>query len=180
MSRHGRAVAHDIFADAAESYPVRPMPPRHEGAAARFSGDGASSSADREPESSDLSGVTVLLVEDDSISREALEMIFAYHGARVTSVGSAADALAAYEQSLPTVVVSDIGLPKEDGCALLRAIRIREFGRGRHTPAVAISAFPGRETGERAHGAGFDVFVPKPLDVPALLRVVRRLTVTIS
>ena len=179
MSRHGRAVAHDLFANAAESSPIRRTSIRHEGAA-HSTGDDARSSPGAESESTDLFGVTVLLVEDDLISREALEMILAYHGARVTSVASAADALAAYEQSLPTVVVSDIGLPKEDGCALLRAIRVREFGRGRHTPAVAISASPRRETSERAHGAGFDVFVPKPLDVPALLRVVHRLTVTMS
>jgi CheY-like chemotaxis protein len=121
----------------------------------------------------DLTGVTVLLVEDEAISREALETIFTYHGAHVIGVATAMDALAAYECSLPTVLVSDIGLPQEDGCALLRAIRTREFGRGRHTPAIAISAFPSRETGERARGAGFDAFLPKPIEVPALLRTIR-------
>jgi len=166
MNGHGRALAHDTTDDAAEPY--RP--------AAEHSSIGDDTLwPDAEAESTDLTGVTVLLVEDDPLSREALEMIFAYHGARAIGVASAAEALASFEQGLPTIVVSDIGLPEEDGCALLRAIRIREFGRGRHTPAIAISAFPGRETSERARGAGFDAFLPKPLDVTALLRLVRDL-----
>src|SRR5262245_37854841 len=176
MSSYGRALAHEDLGDARE--PFRPQRANHrEGVAER---DTVAPWAVDEPERQDLSGLHVLLVEDDRLSREALETIFSYHGARVTSVASAAEALASYEQTLPSIVISDIGLPAEDGCALLRAIRIREFGRGRHTPAVAISAFPGRETSERAHGAGFDAFFPKPLEVPALLHLMRSFSVSTS
>ena len=64
MSRHGRAVAHDLFANAAESSPIRRTSIRHEGAAAHSTGDDARSSPGAESESTDLFGVTVLLVEE--------------------------------------------------------------------------------------------------------------------
>ena len=121
-----------------------------------------------------LDGVSVLLVENDPRSREALECILAYYGARIVSAGSMRDALSCYEETLPKIVVSDIGLPDEDGYALICAIRAREFG-GERTPAVAISGFPSRETGERARRAGFDAFLPKPIDITALFRVMRTL-----
>lgn len=122
-----------------------------------------------------LDGVSVLLVEDDPISREALEFILASCGARVVSAVSMRDALACYERMLPAVVVSDIGLPGEDGCALMRAIRARELG-GDRTPAIAVSGFPSPETSERARRAGFDAFLPKPIDFGELFRMVRALT----
>ena len=124
---------------------------------------------------SGLDGVSVLLVEDDPISREALTFILASCGARVVSAESMHDALACYERMLPAVVVSDIGLPGEDGCVLMRAIRAREFG-GDRTPAIAVSGFPSRETSERARRAGFDAFLPKPIDLAELFRMVRALT----
>jgi CheY-like chemotaxis protein len=177
MRGDGCALAHEVIADVGDPYGAERTHPRH-GSVEHGGRETEAPWAADEAATTDLSGLHVLLVEDDRLSREALEAIFSYHGARVTSVASAAEALAAFEQTLPGIVISDIGLPAEDGCALLRAIRIREFGRGRHTPAVAISAFPGRETSERAHGAGFDAFFPKPLEVPALLRAMHSLSVT--
>jgi len=123
-----------------------------------------------------LVGVSVLVVEDDPLSREALELILSYYGARVASAASVSAALSCYERHPPSVIVSDIGLPDDDGLVLMRTIRAREFGRGRRTPAIAISGFPSRETSEHARGAGFDAFLPKPIDVGALLRMVSSLT----
>ena len=115
-----------------------------------------------------------MLVEDDPISRESLELVFATCGAHVVSAASMADALVCYEHALPAIVVSDIGLPGGDGCALIRAIRAREFG-GDRTPAIAVSGYPSRETGDRARRAGFDAFLSKPIDLGELFRVVRAL-----
>jgi two-component system CheB/CheR fusion protein len=122
-----------------------------------------------------LTGVTVLLVEDDPLSREALEVILAHYGARVVSAATAAQALDLYEGGGLSVLVSDIGLPDFDGCALLRTIRRREAGGG-HLPAIAISGYPSRETGRRARSAGFDAFLAKPVPLPVLLQTIDQLT----
>jgi len=125
-----------------------------------------------------LSGVTVLLIEDDPLSREALELILDYCGAAVLSVETAAQALDAFEQGAPTIVISDIGLPDLDGCNLLRTIRAREHGGGEHVPAIAVSGYSSRETGERARNSGFDAFLTKPVEVAVLLQTVRKLIST--
>jgi CheY-like chemotaxis protein len=129
---------------------------------------------DDEPWRGMLDGVSVLLVEDDPASRESLEVLLEYYGARTRTAESMRAALSCYDDALPTIVVSDIGLAEGDGCALIRAIRARELG-GERTPAIAVSGFPSRETGDRALRAGFNAFLPKPIDIHALFRVVRRL-----
>lgn len=121
-----------------------------------------------------LTGVTVLLVEDDPLTREALELILAHYGARVGCAATAAQALALYDGGGFSVLVSDIGLPDLDGCALLRAIRTREAD-GWHLPAIALSGYPGRETGRRACSAGFDAFLTKPVPLPVLLETIAAL-----
>jgi two-component system CheB/CheR fusion protein len=122
-----------------------------------------------------LAGVVVLLVEDDPLSREALELILEFCGARVLSAETAGEALRAYEQGLPSVIISDVGLPDLDGCALMRAIRSREAGAD-HVPAIAVSGYTSRATGERARRAGFDAFFSKPVEVDVLLQTVQALT----
>jgi CheY-like chemotaxis protein len=122
-------------------------------------------------------GVTVLVVEDDPVAREALEVIFAYYGARVSSAESMREALALFERDVPSLVVSDIGLRQGDGYMLLRAIRAREQGRRRHIPAIAVSGFPSHATADRARQAGFDAFVRKPVEIKALLKLAHQLAV---
>jgi len=124
-----------------------------------------------------LDGLNVLLVEDDAVSREALELILQYYGAHVVSTTSAVEALESFEHNPPTIVVSDIGLPMQDGCSLLRAIRARERQSGARTPAIAISGFPSTETADRARRAGFDAFLRKPINIRTLLHLVSSLTV---
>lgn len=122
-----------------------------------------------------LRGLTILLVEDDALSREALELIFAYYGATVNSATSVAEALRAYERTPPSILVSDIGLAGGDGCTLVETLRRRERGADRRTPAIALSGFPGRETGQRARHAGFDAFLRKPIEIHVLLKLVAEL-----
>jgi two-component system CheB/CheR fusion protein len=166
MNERGRAADNDDTASSRRALPDHGILPSWTGGPV-VSGD------DRLPLGA-LDGVSVLLVENDPISREALEFILAYYGARIVSAESMRDALSCYEDALPSIVVSDIGLPDEDGCALIRAIRARELG-GERTPAIAISGFPSRETGERACQAGFDAFLRKPIDINSLFRAVRTL-----
>lgn len=123
-----------------------------------------------------LSGIRVLLVEDDQNTREALEVVLVAHGAQVLSVDSAPGALGLLEkQQLPTVMVSDIGLPEVDGYELMRRIRARERGGSSRLPALAVSGFADASS-ETARAAGFDGFVAKPFDVAELVMRLRRLT----
>lgn len=122
-----------------------------------------------------FTGTTVLVVEDDAVTRESLADIFAHYGARVLSADCMGAALNMYEEASPALIVSDIGLVQGDGYMLLRAIRARENRKGGHVPAIAISGFPGRECSERASQAGFDAFIRKPVDIGTLLRLARAL-----
>src|SRR5512134_1420284 len=78
------------------------------------------------PDVGALEGVTILLVEDDQVSREALDFILTHYGACVTSTDSVNEALESFDRNPPSILVSDIGLPASDGYSLLRAIRTRE------------------------------------------------------
>jgi signal transduction histidine kinase/CheY-like chemotaxis protein len=115
-----------------------------------------------------LDGLDVLLVEDDGDSREALGIALEEQGARVRRAASVHAALAAYDAHPPDVLISDIGMPGEDGYALMRAIREREGGSRRRTLAIAMTGFASRQDHEVALRAGFDDHVGKPVE-PAVL-----------
>jgi PAS domain S-box-containing protein len=116
----------------------------------------------------DLSTLDLLLVEDDRDTREALETLLADTGARVRGVDSAAAALASYDAARPDVIISDIGMPGEDGYALIRAVRDRERASGRRTVAIAMTGFASSDDHEAALRAGFDDHIGKPV-APATL-----------
>ena len=120
-----------------------------------------------------LAGVHVLVVEDDPDGNELITAVLERYGARVTSVGTAADALDALDEKRPDVVVSDIGLPDADGLELIRMIRARAFGRD--VPAIALTAYASRQDAARALAAGFDAHVAKPVQPETLGTAVARL-----
>jgi CheY-like chemotaxis protein/two-component sensor histidine kinase len=111
-----------------------------------------------------LDGLHVLIVEDNADGREVMTMMLEQAGARVTAVGSVKEALEAVESLRPDALVSDIGLPDEDGYALIRRIRSREAERGGFLPAVAMTGFVRTEDRARVLAAGFQVHVPKPIN----------------
>ncbi len=117
-------------------------------------------------------GVRVLLVEDDTDTRDVLEMALRRCKADVTAVGSAADAVAAIDRSLPDVLVCDIGMPGEDGYALIGKLRARPPERGGRIPAIALTAFVQVEDRQRALRAGFQAHVAKPVDPADVAAVV--------
>ena len=118
-----------------------------------------------------LSPLRVLLVEDDDDGRDFFAFVLSRWGATVTAVGSAADALDAFDQSCPDVLVSDIGLPGEDGCELLR--RVREFDDARsRVPAVAVTAFSDDDTRARVVEAGYQAHLDKPVEPDRLVAVI--------
>jgi CheY-like chemotaxis protein len=117
-----------------------------------------------------LAGVRVLIVDDRLDDRDVLTKMLEAAGAEVTAVASAAEGLAALERGRPHVLLSDLGMPGEDGYSLMRCVRSLPSDRGGLTPAVALTAYP--DPGRRALDAGFQAHVAKPVDPAKLARAV--------
>jgi PAS domain S-box-containing protein len=120
-----------------------------------------------------LSGVSVLLVEDDDDTRRMLATALQNFGASVTAVGSANAAIDALRRAAPNVVVSDIAMPGEDGFALMMKIRSGAVERVRNVPAVALTAYARAEDRERILASGFAFHLTKPVDPVTMVRVIR-------
>jgi CheY-like chemotaxis protein len=133
----------------------------------------------RQPDASaglpDLSHLKILIVDDEADARELLQFVLTRFHADVHTAASAAEALAILDSFLPDVLLSDIGMPGMDGCEFIRAVRQRPPERGGHVPAAAVTASARIEDRSRALGSGFQVHVPKPVDVVDLLGVVTAL-----
>ena len=121
----------------------------------------------------DLTGVHVLIVEDDPDGNELVCTILERYGARVTSAMTAAAALDALDGARPQVLVSDIGLPDMDGMDLIKAVGARK--KDGAIPAVALTAYASRQDATKAIAAGFDAHVAKPVQPAMLGSVVERL-----
>ena len=119
-----------------------------------------------------LKGIRVLVVEDHPDTRELMTMVLEGRGAFVTAVASAEETLIALGRLKPHVIVSDIGLGRDDGYELMRKIRHLEAGGDDTTPAVAVTALSGAEDRDRAFAAGYQRHLAKPVDAAALARVV--------
>ena len=122
-----------------------------------------------------LAGVRVVVVDDEPDARALAATVLGRHGAEVTAVATAAEALAAVATAGPAVLVSDIGMPGGDGYGLIAAVRRLPPTAGGRTPAVALTAYARGDDRDRVLAAGFDAFLPKPLDPNALLGSVVRL-----
>jgi CheY-like chemotaxis protein len=121
---------------------------------------------------SDLSGVKVLVVDDEADARDLFKRVLADCGAEVHTVGSAGEALVVVERERPHVLLSDIGMPDIDGFELLRRVRALGPARGGKLPAIALTAFARSEDRTRALRAGFLVHVAKPVEPSELVATV--------
>ena len=122
-----------------------------------------------------LAHLRVLVVEDEADTRELLVMALEQCGAEVLAFGSVPEALEAFDRELPHVLVSDIGVPEEDGYSLIRKIRSREPERGGDVPAAALTAYARSEDRQRALEAGFQTHLAKPVAPSELVAAVARL-----
>jgi PAS domain S-box-containing protein len=122
--------------------------------------------------SDSLKGVRVLVVEDRADARELLAVLLRQHGAHVSTAGAAAEALGLLEREPPDVLVSDIGMPGEDGYWLLKQVRALEAKRGGKIPAIALTAYATEADRDYALAAGFCAYLSKPIEPAALISVV--------
>jgi CheY-like chemotaxis protein len=117
----------------------------------------------------------VLVVDDEEDARILLKHVLGAQGADVHVASSATEALARFTEIRPDVLVSDIGMPGEDGYALMRKIRAQPAELGGGTPAAALTAYAGSQDAERAFLAGFQRHIPKPVEPATLVNVVANL-----
>jgi len=120
------------------------------------------------PEARDLAGVSVLLVDDDADSRDAVQIFLGLRGADVNVADSVEHALQVYERSLPNVVVSDISMPQADGYTLAQSIRAIENGAARRCVLIAMTGFASDDDRRMALDNGFDDHLGKPIDLEQL------------
>ena len=120
-----------------------------------------------------LGGVRVLLVDDDRDTLSLLSVVLAEYKATVQTAASTAEALEVMEWYKPDVVVSDLAMPGEDGYSLISKIRARESKvGGRQALTLALTAYTRIEDRVRALSAGFDMFVPKPVEPNELIMAI--------
>jgi CheY-like chemotaxis protein len=116
----------------------------------------------------------VLVVDDDLDTLELIATALTSRQANVTAVSSTVDALIAIKANRPDVLVSDIAMPGEDGYALIQKVRSLDHDEEQMIPAVAITAYAKDEDRERALSSGFQVYLPKPVELTELVSVVAR------
>ncbi|MEG4280983.1 ATP-binding protein [Microcoleus sp. MON1_C1] len=126
-----------------------------------------------------LEGLQILVVEDEADALELLSTILEKYGADVMAVASVKEALTIIETATdrsPDVLVSDIGMPDEDGYSLIRKLRQVEAQRGGRLPAIALTAYARNDDRQQSLLAGFQMHLTKPVDAAELVAVVASLT----
>lgn len=117
-----------------------------------------------------LDGLRILLVDDDDGTLESISIYLKSFGAKVMAVGSVSEALKSFHSFKPTILVSDISMPGEDGYSLIRQIRGLRRNQGGCIPALALSACATEDDVKQAVAAGFQAHLAKPVEANNLGR----------
>ena len=118
-----------------------------------------------------LDGVRVLVVDDEPDTRDLLKAGLGRCGAEVTAAASVAEALEAMQTAAPDLLISDIGMPEEDGYEMIRRVRALPDESGGRVPAIALTAYARVEDRMHALRAGYQMHVPKPVELAELVAV---------
>jgi signal transduction histidine kinase/ActR/RegA family two-component response regulator len=122
-----------------------------------------------------LRDVRILVVDDEEDARVLLRTALAAYGADVATAASTPEAIAEIDRRVPDVILSDIGMPHEDGYSLIRRIRALAVSQGGGVPAIAITAYASQSDRIAAEAAGFQAHVAKPFEPAAVAALVARL-----
>ena len=123
-----------------------------------------------------LDGLLILVVDDEEDTRQLLVQSLTLYGATVICASSAAEALSEIKEKKPDVLVSDIGMPDEDGYSLIRKVRALDDAKLSRLPAVALTAFTRAQDRMRALSSGYQSHVAKPVEPDELATVIASLT----
>ncbi|UBF29949.1 PAS domain-containing protein (plasmid) [Kovacikia minuta CCNUW1] len=118
----------------------------------------------------DLTGIRILVVEDEPDMQELSSFILTNVGAQVMAVGSAMQALTLLNQFLPDLLLCDMGMPDMDGYSLIQQIRTWAPEQGGNIPAIALTAYAGEINQQHAIAAGFQMHISKPIEPEKLVR----------
>lgn len=129
-------------------------------------------STEAKTDSPNLSGVSLLLVEDEADVRELFVVMLRSYGALVNAVPSTSEALRALKTSRPDVLISDLSMPEEDGFSLIRKIRALPPELGGNIPALALTAFTRPEDRRRSLSAGYQMHIPKTVTPDELAGII--------
>ncbi|MFN6566433.1 ATP-binding protein [Dendronalium sp. ChiSLP03b] len=126
------------------------------------------------PTNSILTGIQILVVDDDTDTREFYTFMLELAGAKVIAVASAVEALQALAESEPDILLSDIGMPETDGYMLMRQVKALQ-AHGKQIPAIALTAYAGDFNQQQALKAGFQKHLAKPIEPEELVNVIATL-----
>ena len=134
-----------------------------------------SSSMFTTPYSLNLDDLQILVVDDEPDVCELLAIALEEYGAQVTAASSVAEAIKVLDRLQPDILISDIGMPEEDGYTLLSKVREIEAKRGWRIPAMALTAYVRPEDYIHTLSSGFQMHMPKPVDTTELIRAIAQL-----
>jgi CheY-like chemotaxis protein len=117
-----------------------------------------------------LGGLRIIVVDDEEDSRDLVSAILTRCGGEVKACESTAEALKAFRVWKPDILVSDIGMPVEDGYTLIQKLRKQRLKLAREIPAIALTAYATDDDRNRALSAGFQLHVTKPIEPETLVR----------
>ncbi|MEN9567796.1 MAG: hypothetical protein RLZZ69_2992 [Cyanobacteriota bacterium] len=122
--------------------------------------------------SESLTGIRVLVVDDEPDNLELLDFVLTQEGAIATTVTGATEALAIISQNPPDILISDIGMPDMDGYELLQQVRALPSQQNKSLKAIALTAFAQEEDRERIKNAGFQAYLTKPCNLVDLIAAI--------
>jgi CheY-like chemotaxis protein len=134
-----------------------------------------STQSDEAPASPALNGLRVLVVDDEADARHLIGKVIAQSGAEVRTCESAAAAMTLLQEWKPDVLMSDIGMPGEDGYALINRVRALPDDSGGRIPAAALTAYAREDDRQRVLAAGYQVHIAKPISSNQLVATVAQL-----
>lgn len=123
-----------------------------------------------------LQGLSILTVDDEPDTCKLLEQVLSHYGAQVKTTLSASEAFDEFQKIQPDILISDIGMPEEDGYSLIRRIRALSDEKSKKMPAIALTAFARPLDRMKALSAGFQTHVSKPVEPDELATVIASLT----
>jgi CheY-like chemotaxis protein len=123
----------------------------------------------------DLTGLQVLVVDDEADMRELASFVLTQAGAEVATAASAMQALSQLNQSVPDLLLCDIGMPEMNGYGLIQQIRKRRHDQGGNIPAIALTAYAGEINQHHALSAGFQLHLAKPIEPDLLVSTIATL-----